>query len=121
MTSTTDYKRIDVNEVGGVTVVRFRDEGIIEDDLIQEIGRELFQLVEVDGKTRVLLNFSGVNWMSSALLIGKLIPFLKKVGTCKGVLKLSNIRPEILEAFVITGLDQLFDIKNDETDALAAF
>ena len=38
-----------------------------------------------------------------------------------GVLKLSNIRPEIFEVFAITKLNRLFDIKDDELDALAAF
>jgi anti-sigma B factor antagonist len=36
-------------------------------------------------------------------------------------LKLSNIRPEIYEVFAITKLNRLFDIKDDEADALAAF
>ena len=38
-----------------------------------------------------------------------------------GMLKLSNIRPEIFEVFTITRLNRLFDIKDDEADALAAF
>jgi anti-sigma B factor antagonist len=38
-----------------------------------------------------------------------------------GQLKLSNIRPEIYEVFAITKLNKLFDIKDDEADALAAF
>ena len=36
-------------------------------------------------------------------------------------LKLSNIRPEIYEVFAITKLNKLFDIEEDEADALAAF
>ncbi|KKL19230.1 hypothetical protein LCGC14_2467550, partial [marine sediment metagenome] len=31
------------------------------------------------------------------------------------------IRPEIFEVFTITKLDRLFDIKDDEADALADF
>ena len=38
-----------------------------------------------------------------------------------GKLKFSNIRPEIYEVFAITKLNKLFDIKDDEADALAAF
>ena len=36
-------------------------------------------------------------------------------------MKLCNIRPEIYEVFAITKLNKLFDIKDDEADALAAF
>ncbi len=45
----------------------------------------------------------------------------KKVKAHGGKLKLSNIRPEIYEVFAITKLNKLFDIKDDEADALASF
>jgi len=114
------YRRLDVNEVGDVTVVRFRDQKIIEDINIQELGQEMFQLVEIDNRQKILLNFSSVDFLSSAAL-GKLITMDKKVKTHGGALKLSNIRPEIYEVFAITKLNRLFDIKDDEADALAAF
>jgi anti-sigma B factor antagonist len=57
----------------------------------------------------------------SAAALGKLITLEKKVKANGGVLKLSNIRPEIYEVFAITRLNRLFDIKDDEGDALAAF
>ncbi len=114
------YRRLDVNEVGDVTVVRFRDQKIIEDINIQELGHELFRLVEEDNRGKLLLNFSSVDFLSSAAL-GKLITLDKKVKSHEGVLKLSNIRPEIYEVFAITKLNRLFDIKDDEADALADF
>ena len=45
----------------------------------------------------------------------------KKTKNIQGEMKLSNIRPEIYEVFTITKLDRLFDIRDDEADALAAF
>ena len=41
-----EYRHIEVNEVGDVTVVRFRDRKLIEDIRIQELGQELFGLVD---------------------------------------------------------------------------
>jgi len=114
------YRRLEVSEVGDVTVVRFRDQKIIEDINIQELGQELFQLVEVENRKKLLLNFSSVDFLSSAAL-GKLITLDKKVKAAAGVLKFSNIRPEIFEVFAITKLNRLFDIRTDEADALAAF
>lgn len=116
----TAYRRLDVSETNGVTVVRFRDPKIIEDINIQELGQEMFRLVEVDGRDRVLLDFSSVEFLSSAAL-GKLITLDKKMKAHGGVLKLSSIRPEIYEVFAITKLTRLFDIRKDEADALAAF
>ena len=115
-----NYRRVDVDQVGEVTVVRFRDNKIVEDISIQELGVEMFQLVEVENHDKLLLNFSGVDFLSSTAL-GKLITLDKKVKAQGGVLKLSNIRPEIYEVFTITRLNRLFDIKDDEADALASF
>ena len=114
------YRHLNSNAVGDVTVVRFRDHKIIEDINIQELGQEMFQLVEVDGRDKLLLNFSSVDFLSSAAL-GKLITLDKKMKAHGGTLKLSNIRPEIYEVFAITKLNRLFDIRDDEADALAAF
>ncbi len=113
-------RRVEVNEVGEVTVVHFRDQKIIEDLGIQEMGQELFQLVEGENRKKLVLNFSSVDFLSSAAL-GKLITLDKKTRARGGSLKLCNIRPEIYEVFAITRLNRLFDICDDEADALAAF
>lgn len=115
-----DYRRLDVSETGDVSVVRFVDRKILDEANIQELGSELFALVERENRKQLLLNFSNVEFLSSAAL-GKLITLDKKVKAAGGKLKLSNIRPEIYEVFAITRLNRLFDIKNDETEALSAF
>lgn len=115
-----DYRRLDVNQVDDVTVVHFRDQKIIEDLGIQELGQELFHLVEVEDRKKLVLNFSSVDFLSSAAL-GKLITLDKKLKSRNGTMRLCCIRPEIYEVFVITRLNRLFDIRQDEADALAAF
>lgn len=114
------HRRLEVSEVGDVTVVRFVDRKILDEASIQELGGELFQLVEQENRGKLVLNFSKVDFLSSAAL-GKLITLDKKVKARSGKLKLSNIRPEIYEVFAITKLNKLFDIKDDEADALKAF
>jgi anti-sigma B factor antagonist len=116
----TAYHHLDVTDVGNVTVVRFRDHKIVEDVNIQELGQEMFRLIEADGRDRLLLDFALVDFLSSAAL-GKLITLDRKMKAHGGKLKLSNIRPEIYEVFAITKLNRLFDIRKDEADALAAF
>ncbi len=115
----SNRNRIDVSEVGEVSVVQFRDRKILDESNIQEMGRELFELVE-QKRAKILLNFMNVEFLSSAAL-GKLITLDKKLKAAKGQLKLSNIRPEIYEVFAITRLNKLFDIHDDEADALATF
>lgn len=115
-----DHRRLEVSEKGDVTVVRFVDRKILDATNIEELGAELFGLIERDNRRNLLLNFNSVEFLSSAAL-NKLIILDKKIETTGGKLKLSNLRPEIYEVFVITRLHQLFDIKEDESDALEAF
>ncbi|MCE9547851.1 MAG: STAS domain-containing protein, partial [Planctomycetia bacterium] len=111
------HQRLSVSSVADVSIVNFVDRKILDEANIQELGRELFHLVEEEQRKKLLLNFSNVEFLSSAAL-GKLITLDKKVKKVGGQLKLSNIRPEIYEVFAITRLNRLFDIKDDESDAL---
>ena len=114
------HRRVEVSEVGEVTVVRFVDRKILDTASIQELGEELFSLVEKDGKNCLLLDFTPVEFLSSAAL-NKLILLDRSVKKNGGRMKLCSLRPEIQEVFLITRLNQMFDIREDEADALAAF
>ncbi len=116
----SELRRIEISEVGDVTVVRFRDRKILDAASIQELGEELFALIEQQDRKSLLLSFSNVEFLSSAAL-NKLIIMDKKVKAFGGQLKFSDLKQEILEVFVITRLTQLFDIKENEAEALAAF
>lgn len=111
-------RRIKTNESGPVTIVTFCDSKIIDEAEIQEFGQELYDLVEREGRKKIVLNFANVEFLSSAAL-GKLIGFDKRVKQHGAELVLSNIRPEIYEVFAITKLTKLFVIKDSEADALA--
>jgi len=113
-------QRIVVSKVGDVTVVKFVDKKILDEANIQALGQELFALVELDNRRSIVLNFTDVEFLSSAAL-GKLITLDRKVKAAKGRLKLSDIRPEILEVFQITKLNKVFDIRKDEAEAISAF
>src|SRR3970282_386422 len=111
-------RRIKINQSGQVTVVTFIDSKIIDEAEIQELGQELYDLVERDGRKKIVLNFSNVEFLSSAAL-GKLIGSAKRVKQHSAELILSNIRPAIYEVFAVTKLTRVFQIKDDEADALA--
>ena len=79
-----------------------------------------FALVELDNRKTILLDFAGVEFLSSAAL-GKLITFDRKVKTSKGRLKMCGVAPGILEVFQVTKLNKVFDIRPDAAEAMAAF
>jgi len=117
-------KRIEVTSLRGsageVAMVKFLDRKVMDSTLIQELGDELFELVEKEKRTWLLLNFAGVEFLSSAAL-NKLILLDKKIKTASGKLQLCSLKPEIFEIFAVTRLTQLFAIKRSEQEALAAF
>lgn len=115
-----EHQRIQVTDLDGVAVVRFLDRKITDELVIQELGDELFALVEVRNLKKLLLNFTNVEFLSSAAL-GKLISLERKVDRAGGMLRLSNIRPEIYDVFVITRLNEKFVITEEQEDALADF
>jgi anti-sigma B factor antagonist len=114
------YERITVEDKGGVQIVRFRESDILDQINIQEIGEEMYSVVESTPNVKLVVDFRGVEYLSSTAL-GKLITLKKKVEAVKGKLRLASIKPEIMEVFKITRLDTIFDIKNNVADALKAF
>ena len=116
----TDKQRIVVAIIGELATVRFIDKKIIDSANIEEMGNELFSLVTDEHIKHLLLNFDGVEFMSSAAL-NKLISMDKKVKEVGGLLRLCNLRAEIMEVFVITRLNRVFDIRKTESEALKAF
>ena len=114
------YERLDVSEVGEVTVVRFRDRRITEDCDLEKLGEELFHLVEGEHRKKLVVSLASVDLMTSAAL-GTLITLRKKATAQGGDLKLSDMGPEIANVFSITRLDSLFDIEKDAAHAVAGF
>ncbi len=119
-----EYSRIEVSHISGsagsVTVAQILDRKVLDSGHIQELASELEALITQETAKGILVNFSKVEFLSSAAL-NKLINFNKKVKSAGGTLVLTNLRPEIEEVFVITRLNQLFSIKETEADGLASF
>ncbi len=114
------YQCFDVTEIGDVTVVHVRSHRITEDIDIEQFGKEMFGLVENDKRGKILLNLSPVEYVNTPA-VGKMLALRRKVKAQGGVLKLSNLQPKIGEIFMIFKLNRIFDIREDESAALAAF
>jgi anti-sigma B factor antagonist len=120
MSSQPRRRRLEVEDCGDVTVVNFIDRKILDEQNIQKIGEDLFSLVDELGRKKILLNFSNVEYLSSAAL-GKFITLNKKVQASGGKLVMCNISEDIYEVFEITKLNKLFNIQKEEQTALQAF
>ena len=50
--------RLEVEEIGDVTVVNFVDRKILDEQNIQIIGEQLFELVDVQGRKKICLLYT---------------------------------------------------------------
>jgi anti-anti-sigma factor len=105
---------------GDVHVVRFDGHQILDIITVDEIGDELFGLIDQSDCQNLLLNFSGIIGISSVML-GKLLVARKKMQCKRGTLKLCEIGSELSEVFSATKVGQIIDIRRSEADALEAF
>ncbi|MCC7390114.1 MAG: STAS domain-containing protein [Phycisphaerales bacterium] len=112
--------RIRVKETEGVTLIEFIDRNILDEANIQAIGEEIASLIERAPKPKLLVSFANVDHLSSAAL-GTLITVNTKIRNKGGKLCLANIDPQIYEVFVITRLNQLFEIKESTDEAMKVF
>jgi anti-sigma B factor antagonist len=113
-------RRLEVEDSGDVAVVQFVDKKILDEQNIQMIGDDLFRLVDELGRRKVLLDFSNVEFMSSAAL-GKLIRLHQRLHQVGGKLVLCGISKGIMEIFEITKLDKMLTIVKDEQTGLNSF
>lgn len=111
---------VSVTQQKDVRVVEFTNNRILDEANISEIGATLKSLIDERPNPKLLLDFSNVDHLSSAAL-GMLINTNNGVRHSNGQLRLSNIKPQIFEVFVITKLNKLFKIFPTRDEAAASF
>ncbi|HUS08250.1 MAG TPA: STAS domain-containing protein [Bryobacteraceae bacterium] len=102
----------------GIVILDLRGRLIVGDPVsnLREKVREL----SAAASTNVVLNLAGVDYIDSTGLGGMVISFttLQKAG---GALKLANLSKRNLELLVLTKLSTVFEIFDDEQDAVNSF
>ena len=108
-----------IDAADAVTVARFLDPQITDPAVIAELRRQLYELLD-RGQNRLLLCFADVELLVTEML-GVLIGVKRKVEAADGRLVLCGFQPLPRQAMRITGLDQIFQIADDEETGRAAF
>ena len=89
----------------------------IDIDTCKMFKEELQGLIDT-GRLAILVDFSGVDFMTSAGL-GILVAFRKRVEEVSGKLALCSLNENIREVFDTVGFTQFFQIYSDSKGALA--
>ncbi len=112
--------RMSLENYAGVTVVTFTESSILDSAVIEQLGRDLYQLTDDQQKPKLVLNFSNVKLLSSHAL-GVLLTVHKKAKATKGAIALCGLRSDLMKVFTITSLDKVFKFYKDDAAALASF
>ncbi|MEP0846813.1 MAG: STAS domain-containing protein [Phycisphaerae bacterium] len=107
-----------LSESDGVTIVSFKDASILDALSIQRIGQQLYQVVDAPNRSKVVLDFSAVRFLSSQAL-GVLLTLRRKADKAGVKIALCAIRPELFRVFTITNLNQFFAFFDTTQDAVA--
>jgi anti-anti-sigma factor len=113
-------RRIRLDQLDDVTVVSFVDARIVSETDVEEIGKELYRLVEKQGFTRLVLNFGRVQALSSSML-GKLAALKKKALAAGGDVKLCSIHTDLMVPFDGCRFEKVVAIYKDEQSAIDSF
>ncbi len=82
--------------------------------------KKVFDKMLSEKREKILINFKEVSYIDSSGL-ATLVEMLKNIRSYGGKLKLSDLSSKIRSLFEITKLEKLFDISNDEEEALNSF
>ena len=114
---TDEWPRLKVRILEGRSVVDIVNaEALFDPGVIRDLGIQLHHLIE-EGHTRLLLNLSGVRYMSSDVL-GTLAMLHRRAKRQRGRIGLIGLEPLMRDMVRICSLEPIFDIYADENEAL---
>ena len=91
------------------TFVTINESKLLDDECIKEMQTVLLEIIDSGKHSKLLLNFSEVEFLSSSFL-GTLVKVHKRMQEKNGELTLINIAPKIMKVFKITQLNKVLNI-----------
>jgi anti-anti-sigma factor len=110
----------EIDQVDGITLVTFTQSEIVELDAVEQVGEQLYKLIEYYSSSRIVLNLVNVRQMSS-LLIGKLLGLNGRIQTAGGRLVLCHVTQTIYDIFKAVNLFRILDVYGTEDEAVRSF
>ena len=107
---------LEVGRNGNVIMVRLGKHRVLDELTADKISDEVLGVADRPDCHRLLLDFSGVAQLSSAML-ARLVKLHKKMEFKGEKLRLRGLNSHLRSVFATTRLDRLFDITNTEAGA----
>jgi anti-sigma B factor antagonist len=103
------------------SVVEFRTASLMDPMILEEIGKELYRLVDEEDRRKLLLDFEKVQYLSSQA-IGIILTLNKKLSALKNSkMVLCGVGPKLMELLKITRLDRILTVKPTQSEAVKVF
>lgn len=100
------------------TIVEFREPSLMDPIVLEELGTNLYHLVDQQDQRRIILDFETVKYISSQA-IGIVLTMHKKLTTLpKSKLVLCGVGPKLMELVKITRLDRVLTIRPTQQEAV---
>ena len=110
-----------VQPIEKFTVVEFKTASLMDPMILEEIGQELYRLVDEEDRRRLILDFEKVQYLSSQA-IGIVLTLNKKLSALKNSkFVLCGVGPKLMELIKITRLDRVLTIKPSQREAVKVF
>jgi len=104
---------------GDIVIATFQKEQITEEDNLEQLGQELFSLVDQYHFRKVIVQLTPVRFVTSSVL-GKLITLHRKLGRNDGQLVLCNLHDDLQEVLSTSKLLTYFTTAPDVPSGKAA-
>ena len=113
-----DTQLLHFTEDGPITVGTIHNSSMLDGRVVETFGAQALSFVKPRAGLHFLLDFAGVDYLSSAALT-ELIRINDAVVAGGGSMRISGVSPQIQKVFEITRFDKSFDIQKGETAAHA--
>jgi anti-anti-sigma factor len=104
----------------GNVLAKVMKERLLDLATITALADALNALLDRYPRISLVVDLSDVGYLSSAML-ARLVAINKKVRQFKGRMALTSVKPDILQLFKVTKLDQLFDFAADAQEILLRY
>lgn len=94
-------------------------EGRIDSSTSSVLEKTLITLIDTDGEKNILMDFTAMDYISSAGL-RVLLMAAKKTGKAGGKVVLTGLNANVREVFDISGFSNIFSIYNTQAEAVKA-
>ncbi len=109
--------KIELRETNDVNVLDLK--GYLDAHTAPELEKSFQSLIDRN-RYRIVVNCADLTYISSAGL-GVFMAYIEDVRRNKGDIKLSNMSPKVFNVFDLLGFPLLYEITNDEAEAIRKF